>query len=383
MKYKSISLKAKIEFQIKKLIFLFLSLIKKRHRKERPEKINRLLLIRLDGLGDAVLTLPLIEDIKTSFKDIDVDILASSRNAEIFRRHLAINLVFELKFRTPLGALLAFLKVRKHVIKRNYDVVLNPLTAIHNLAVVSGIIVLLLRRAFRVGFGLLGQDIFYDLSIKVNQKATYLPEEYLRLSKAITGKGAFLRPRIKIDSVKLKIMESLFDEKKKEWGARGIVVFHPGSTNPAWRWDIKNFLQLAFEVWERFSLGVILIGDKHERYLGDVFFNVKNVYNLIGMTDMDELLGVIKLANLFIGDNSGPMQLAIILGRPVIALCGPSDPKQWNPPDSEIHKVISHRCSMCCAPYCSHFKCLDLIQVNEVIIRVSEILPYLMQRGMI
>jgi len=64
--------------------------------------------------------------------------------------------------------------------------------------------------------------------------------------------------------------------------------------------------------------------------------------NLTGGTRVEDLPGLVEAASLVIANDSGPMHLAAALGRPVIALFGPTPPERFGPypPGSPRHTVL-------------------------------------------
>jgi ADP-heptose:LPS heptosyltransferase len=53
--------------------------------KLKPEDLRRVLLIRYDRIGDAVITMPVIDALKRIAPDVEIDVLASPANAVVFR----------------------------------------------------------------------------------------------------------------------------------------------------------------------------------------------------------------------------------------------------------------------------------------------------------
>jgi heptosyltransferase I len=53
--------------------------------------------------------------------------------------------------------------------------------------------------------------------------------------------------------------------------------------------------------------------------------------DLCGQTRVDELPQLLAAADLVVANDSGPMHLAAAMGRPVLALFGPTDPAQFGP----------------------------------------------------
>jgi ADP-heptose:LPS heptosyltransferase len=99
--------------------------------------------------------------------------------------------------------------------------------------------------------------------------------------------------------------------------------------------------------------------------------------NQAGTTSGPELVDLIKRATVVVGSDSGVMHLAAFHGRPTVTLFGPVRPSQFAPGIPDAPYVIYHprRCSpcqqtLCCFPPGS--RCMDDITVDEVVAAVTK-----------
>src|SRR5512134_1082000 len=85
-----------LKFADKTLGKLLVSLLSKpkSHTKRIPKSIERLLVIRPGGIGDAVLILPAIRAFKQRFPDCRIDIPCEKRNADVFRLSGHVNHIY-------------------------------------------------------------------------------------------------------------------------------------------------------------------------------------------------------------------------------------------------------------------------------------------------
>src|SRR5262249_41394244 len=92
--------------------------------------------------------------------------------------------------------------------------------------------------------------------------------------------------------------------------------------------------------------------------------------DLTGQTSLPELVEWIRLAALVITNDTGPMHVAAALGKPVLALFGPTEPRRTGAYGQIDHAVrIPLPCSPCLRPVCSYFKsieCLRAISPDQV-----------------
>jgi ADP-heptose:LPS heptosyltransferase len=96
--------------------------------------------------------------------------------------------------------------------------------------------------------------------------------------------------------------------------------------------------------------------------------------DLVGATDVPTLAAVVERSSLLVGNDSGPMQIAVALRIPTVVPWGPSDLPR-NAPRGDEHTVIFKNldCSPCYrmpgdskVHLCHDHQCLDRITVDEV-----------------
>ncbi len=136
-------------------------------------------------------------------------------------------------------------------------------------------------------------------------------------------------------------------------------------------WPTEYFAALAEILWERAGLYPVFIGTVEEAESIEAFTSQMSVpaANLAGHTDTGQLLGALARASLFVGQDSGPTHLSAALGRPTVAIFGPTDPHLTGPL-GEISTVVSKHlpCSPCHeeAAECPDRQCLLSIKPEEV-----------------
>ncbi len=96
------------------------------------------------------------------------------------------------------------------------------------------------------------------------------------------------------------------------------------------------------------------------------------VINLAGLTSLRELAALIKLCNVLLTNDSGPMHIAAALGTPLVALFGSTNEVTTGPykTGTVIHKHVA--CSPCYQRTCPiDFKCMKQIEANEVVAEIQ------------
>ena len=133
--------------------------------------------------------------------------------------------------------------------------------------------------------------------------------------------------------------------------ARPVVGFAPGAAyGHAKRWMPDRYGRVADRLSRELGASVVLLGSAHDRDAGHAIESSlaavdragpdPGVVNLIGRTDLSQLVGVVALCRTFVSSDSGAMHLAAALGVPVTAIFGPTDERLTAPVGS--HEVLTH-----------------------------------------
>lgn len=112
-------------------------------------------------------------------------------------------------------------------------------------------------------------------------------------------------------------------------GRRKVLCLHVGASHAAQRWPLDRFQELARRC-EKDGQGILLVGSREERRLTDQVAAVLPegaVWNAAGETSVVQMAALIAASDAFIGNDSGPMHVAIALRRPTVGLIGPGAPR--------------------------------------------------------
>jgi lipopolysaccharide heptosyltransferase II len=140
--------------------------------------------------------------------------------------------------------------------------------------------------------------------------------------------------------------------------SRPLVVLHPGATNgEAKRWPLPYWKTLARRLAEG-GTTVVLAGGPADRTLAQAVVDGASTrpgsaaarpIDLTGRTTLPALLALLERADVLVSGDSGPLHLAIALGRPTVAIFGPTDPARSGPYRAPGSVLLRHElpCSPC------------------------------------
>ncbi|MBI4858950.1 MAG: glycosyltransferase family 9 protein [Candidatus Riflebacteria bacterium] len=155
-------------------------------------------------------------------------------------------------------------------------------------------------------------------------------------------------------------------------GSPHVVVFI-GASEPAKRWFAPGFARLIEGLAARGAVPVLAGGPSSiERELAREIGALCRVPYLdaVAKGGLRELLGLFEGAGLFIGCDTGPMQLASAVGVPAVALFGAHNPRRSGPYRSLDYTVYKRLpCAPCFRPRCPHgtTDCMRAIRPADVL----------------
>lgn len=149
-----------------------------------------------------------------------------------------------------------------------------------------------------------------------------------------------------------------------------IMALAPGGKRPSNRWPVERFAEIG-KRWIAEGGRLVIIGSSADRPLGERIreeCGVKAV-NLCGKTTLLGAAGILRLSELFVTNDSGPMHLAASVRTPCVVACSARDfPVKWYPL-GEGHVVLRKDvpCSPCFLDECLNKNiCLTEIHVDEI-----------------
>ncbi|MDB6109770.1 MAG: Lipopolysaccharide heptosyltransferase [Pedosphaera sp.] len=162
-------------------------------------------------------------------------------------------------------------------------------------------------------------------------------------------------------------------EKWQPGGQRWIMLL-PGARWNNKRWPVENFTELARQLLRIApELRIGILGGNDDCALGYAIAAVDpaRCLDLTGRTSLPEMIEWIRLSELTITNDTGPMHVAAALRKPVIALFGPTNPNDTGPygQKQNVLQVTHLPCVPCMKSSCSYVEplaCLRAITPAQV-----------------
>lgn len=160
-----------------------------------------------------------------------------------------------------------------------------------------------------------------------------------------------------------------------------VLAIGPGSKMQAKRWPVGRFDELGRRLLrEDVGLHLIVLGGREDSALGDALCRDwgERSHNFAGAFSVCESAAALKRCCGYLGNDTGTMHLAAMVGVPCVALFSARDyPGQWEP-YGHGHVVLRHEtdCAGCMLEVCSERdnECLRRINIDEVFKAISPLI---------
>ncbi|MBI3546671.1 MAG: glycosyltransferase family 9 protein [Gammaproteobacteria bacterium] len=155
------------------------------------------------------------------------------------------------------------------------------------------------------------------------------------------------------------------------------VLIHPGATAPARRYPPESFATLTDILANKHGWQIVFSGAADEHALIEEIRRQASVrsFSFAGKLNFIELAALIELAPILISNNTGPVHIAAAVGTPVVDLYALTNPQHqpWKVP----HRVLFHDvpCKFCYKSVCPqlHHDCLRKLQPQDVAAATQEL----------
>lgn len=156
-----------------------------------------------------------------------------------------------------------------------------------------------------------------------------------------------------------------------------LIMLHPGATAASRRYPPDLFAQAARELHERTGCTVLVTGGNSEQALAQsIASKVPGAVCLAGSLSLGELAALIETCAVVICNNTGPAHLAAAIGTPVVDLYALTNPQHtpWQVPARVLYHDVA--CKFCYKSVCpqGHNDCLRKVLPSTVCRAAIELL---------
>jgi len=182
--------------------------------------------------------------------------------------------------------------------------------------------------------------------------------------------------------------EIVLETREKTFGRQFLgegspfIALVPGAKHATKRWLKDGFVEVGKRLWQEDGISSAVIGGKEEKVLaGEVAEGIGEGARPAFDLTLRQMASVLALCKAVVTNDSGPMHLATAVGKPVLALFGPTVEAFGFFPLGERNVVLERDlpcrpCSLHGTEKCpeGHFKCMREITAGEVLGAVRGVL---------
>jgi len=315
-------------------------------------------MIKLWGVGNLVMIIPLIRAVRRRFPDARIHFLTLESNADLLTPLPEIDDVITLKTGSVLVTLANLLTLPLRLRALRSDLVLD----FEQFLRITPILSFLSGAPQRVGLQTPGQyrASLYQIRVpyRTDRHMTLIFGDVIR-SAGVSAAGL---PRLEVPR---NLAAAAAIEKRLEGitppadphaspsaSPSPLVVIHPGSGDnfPSRRWPVERFAALAARVQRERNARVVVTGTSPEKALVREFAEHCSTpfTSLVGELKLMEFVELLARADLLVTNDTAPVHITSALQRPLIAIYGPNTPDLYGPlHDTARVFYLNFPCSPC------------------------------------
>lgn len=355
--------------------------------------VRRVLLLRLERIGDLLMTVPAIQAVRALAPQASIDLVVGSWNEPLARLIFEVDRV-EVMDASWLARASASQPASALVQQsigwraRRYDLAINfePDIRSHLLMALSGA-----RR--RVGFDAAGGGPTLTTRLRFDPTGHTAAASLALVAAAFDRdapalEAAYLRPIERSQRARIVVPSAAgaVAADRLDTAAHPLIAVHASGGRPIKQWPPERFGDVAARLASDFGATIVLTGTSGDRDLVDAVRQRipvgARVIDLTGALDLVGLAAVLQRVSLLITGDSGPMHLADAVQTPVVAIFGLSDPRRYGPLLGGSRVV---RIDLPCSP-CNRVRrppercvghtpdCLRGIQIEDVVHAAASVL---------
>jgi ADP-heptose:LPS heptosyltransferase len=314
---------------------------------------NKIIVISFKLLGDTVFTIPAIKYLMKNSPGKEIVIFCFEDNKSIYEL-LSPEITYEIfpKDKINLDSPFIRLSILQRIWKHKPGNIVDFTSGVF-----IALTLLLSRSKKNTGFNLPIFRQIYDCFVLKRNKS-HLMDMYMEPVKKY-----FNQEEIQA--------EYIFPAKVKE---EGTLLICPSAGWKAKEWGVKKFLELGLKLKMDYQIKFVFMKDSIHKDIEQEFKNEE--IDIVYTKNINELINEIKNAVLVISNDSGPIYIANLLGKPTFTIYGPTNPKfslPFGPYHSYIQKKIicspeidKQYCFRNAGRTCKTIDCMNLLTVEEV-----------------
>lgn len=285
---------------------------------------KRILLIRLEHVGDVVLTTPAFRALRKRYPKARIDVLCRDFTAPLLEKNKNVSTVinWNAPWLSNIGKKESLFSVRKVINKlrkNKYDLAIDFHGDVRNILLATAV------ARYRIGFCCRGFGFL--LNKRVPYETSHAIDRALALAQAAGAAVGSRETELAVSAADQKFAQKLLGHDTR-W-----VCIAPGSGRIEKNWLNERWAEVADELIEKKNMFIVFTGSPGEKVMvDDIVLRMRNsqkALNLCGKTNLTQLAAVVQRCLLVLSPDSGTMHLARAMKTPLIGLFTKENAKEW------------------------------------------------------
>jgi ADP-heptose:LPS heptosyltransferase/GT2 family glycosyltransferase/SAM-dependent methyltransferase len=324
-----------------------------------PEEVQRILVVKLDHIGDVVLSLPAIRLLRCKFPNAHITAMVGSWAKAVLEGERCVDAVITYDFfqtessrphknMTPTDRR----ELAEYLASSDFDLAidLRKTPETREFLRLSG-------AGYTVGYDdgsrykWMSITLAWDEPTRSQPAKRHIVDETLYLVHAIPGpgepgQGTGLPLTAEERRQSTRLLQGLLPSS-----GRLVVGVHPAVGNPIRRWPAEHFARLADKLIGDLGADVVFCGASGDVPLVDGIRSKMrhHAFSVAGEVSLRQFIGLAERFDLLIGNVSAAVHIAAAQGVPTLAIFGGQvDPQEWSPRGASVTSIrLALPCSPC------------------------------------
>ena len=333
--------------------------------------MRNVLIIKLRYIGDVLLATPTLRAIKAARPEVRLTMMVNRGTEDVLSGNPDVDDIMIL----DKGSLAAQWQLIVGLRRRQFDTVID-LTDGDRSAFLSWVSAAPVRIGFNDEHRWRGRC--YTEVVQPVPAVRHRIDRDLEALKHVNIPAGSEDPRLWLTPEEEKSADRLLDQLGIQ-RSQSMVILQPGARYWFKAWPPERFAELADRLTAKYHCQVLIGGSGQD---GDLAQKIQLMSQsrptiLAGRATIKQFAAIAKQSALFVGSDSGAMHITTAVATPVVALFGPSDPREWGPrggPAEVIYKGLD--CRACFHPTCQRGEqnCMRLITTDEVMMAAAQLM---------
>ena len=337
--------------------------------------MNKILVVQTAFIGDAILTLPMIQKLKEILNDINIQVLCIPSTQEIFSASPYVDKVIAYDKKGRDKSLLSLIKLISKIRSEKYSRIYSPHRSFRTSLIVkfSGV-------KLTFGFNSSSLKGVYNYIIKYDSKKHEIQRNLDLIGYSYDSESWKIKPELNFSGIKAIPLEKIFVNYKSR---SKYIVVAPGSVWKTKRYPAEFYLSIIKYLVGRKYFVLLLGGEKDIALCNSLESEFReNVKSVAGKFSLTESVLLLSNAEMLISNDSAPTHLGMCADIPVLTIYCSTVPDFGFYPYNAASSYISYN-DLTCKPCGIHghekcpvgtFECAFKLEPEIVISKIEEML---------